>query len=163
MKLSKIIKSGAIAGTFCMSLFIEANAQTSDQANIPATTEPQSIEAMDHMKMHQQHMQQIQAGNMPMMEGCNHMMKDPAMQDNMSQMRQQRMWQGAGPQEKMSKMNPEMRQYMQMRQKKMKNMRQRSMRLEMMRMRQQHMQTMEQRLTNIEKLLSELVELQKKQ
>lgn len=168
MKLLKIMTAGTIISILATTVWAQTGAPTAEQAPI------KEAGPMDHMKMHQQHMQQAQAGNMPMMgAGCDHMKKDPAMMDNMMRMRQQQMWQGSGPQGRMPMMgggsyermmDPVMRKnMMQMRQQKMMKMRQGGMmNPEMMKKRQQHMQTMEQRLSNIEKLLTELVELQKK-
>lgn len=153
----KELNAGLTVGLLSLAVCINAQA-ASDNAE-PSHENMQQADSMEHMKMHEQHMQQLRAGTMPMMEGCEHMKKDRPMADNMMQMRQQRMWQDQ--QGGMPMMDPRRRDYMmQMRQQRMGQ--RGMMRQEMMQMRQQHMKNMEHRLANIEKLLTELVELQKK-
>jgi hypothetical protein len=166
------VNAGLIVGV--LSVALSMNAQATSEDTKLGHENMQQADSMDHQKMHEQHMQQMRSGDMPMMGGgcnkmggCNHMMNDRPMPDHMMQMRQQRMWQG--PQGGMPMMDPQRRDYMmQMRQHRMQNMNQRGMmkedmmKQEMKQMRKQHMKNMEERLANIEKLLGELVELQKK-
>lgn len=160
------MNAGLIGGL--LSLALSMNVQATSEKMETGQEKISQADSMDHMQMHQQHMQQMQSGNMPMMNArCEHMMKDKPMPDtpmanNMMQMRQPPMWQG--PDGRMPMMDPQRRDYMmRMRQRQMMNMDRRGMmKQEMMQMRQQHMKNMEERLANIEKLLTELVELQKK-
>lgn len=159
MKKMKMITIGLTSVTLSLSLFSSAFAQTS--AEKPGE-DVQQDEMLDHAAMHEKHMQQMRAGKMPMMGGCNHMMNNPARQQgSFQQMRPRQGW--MGPQSRMPMMDPEMREdRMQMRQQRMMGRDNRHMmRSQMMQMRRQHMQKMEQRLENIEKMLTELVELQK--
>jgi len=98
---------------------------------------------------------------------------DPAVMQNMMQMRQQQMQSGQGGMPMMGggnnmMMDPAIRQnMMQMHQQKMGSgmhggMKNPQMMQNMMQMRQQHMNKMEQRLDRIESKLNELLDLQRK-
>ena len=166
MKLLNIMTAAAILSLLSTAVLAQADSQAGDTAATPAQQGVQDAGPMDPvmmqnmMQMRQQRMQQ--SGDMPMGgPGCHNMM-NPDRCKRMMQMRQQQM--GQAPRGGVPMMDPEMQnKMMRMRyQRMMKKKQGGMMNPEMMRMRQQHMQTMEQRLTNIEKLLSELVELQKK-
>lgn len=167
MKLFNIMTAAAILGLLSSAVLAQADSQAGGTAATPAQQGIQDAGPMDPvmmqnmMQMRQQRMQQ--SGDMPMWgPGCHNMM-DPDRCSRMMQMRQQQQQMGQPPRGGMPMIYPDMQNnMMQMRHQRMMQMKQGGMNPEIMRMRQQHMQTMEQRLTNIEKLLSELVELQKK-
>ena len=171
MKLLKIVTSTAIVCILSTTFWVEAFAQTNDQASAPM--DPLMMQNM--MQMRQQQMQRGQGS------GNNYNMMDPVMMQNMMRHRQQ-MYQGQGRGMPMMDgvnnplmMDPLMRQNMmqkhqlKMAQDQMTGMGKLGnhqgggmMKPQMMQMKRDHMNKMEQRLGRIESLLSELVELQRK-